>query len=329
FRFGVGVDVNTPLLDKIALETRATASFVLPKEDVEVKVGQVFKRLVGPVLAGPKLQALDASGQPALGRVREITPAKLPDLFDGDQLVLLGQYTGDEPLTFVLDGNFFGKQRSFKFNFTLDKATTKNAFVPRLWASRQIATLTDSIRELGADGAATTAAANPKVKELVDEIVRLSKEFGILTEYTAFFAREGTDLTQPAQLTMETLNNFKTRAMAVRSGYGSVNQSFNNNAQISQSCVNIGNGYWDASMNRVSISTVQQVNGRAFYKRGNRWVDSSLVDQTGTPPKKIVEVGSAEFRRLAERLAAQSRQGCVALNGEILLNVDGESILVR
>ena len=31
-------------------------------------------------------------------------------------------------------------------------------------------------------------------RELVEEIVRLSTEFGILTEYTAFLAREGTDL---------------------------------------------------------------------------------------------------------------------------------------
>jgi hypothetical protein len=82
-------------------------------------------------------------------------------------------------------------------------------------------------------------------------------------------------------------------------------------------------------MNRVSISTVQQVNDRAFFKRGNRWVDSSLVDKPDAAPKKVVEVGSEEFRQLAYRLAAQSRQGCVALNGEILLNVDGESILVR
>ena len=32
------------------------------------------------------------------------------------------------------------------------------------------------------------------MKELVDEIVRLSVEFGILTEYTSFLATEGTDL---------------------------------------------------------------------------------------------------------------------------------------
>ena len=328
FTFGVGVDVNTPLLDKIALETRGASSYVLPREDVEVKVGQVFKRLVGPVLASPKIQALDERGRPALGRVREITPAKPADLFEGDQMVMLGQYTGEDPLAFVLEGNFFGKQRSFKFNFTLDKASTRNAFVPRLWASRQIATLTDAIRDLGADGAAATAGTNPKVKELVDEVVRLSKEFGILTEYTAFFAREGTDLAQPVNVAAEAFGNFQSRAMAVRSGYGSVSQSYNNSAQLGQSCVNSRNGYWDANMNRVSISTVQQVNDRAFFRRGNRWVDSSLVDQQ-TAPNRTVEVGSEEFRRLVQRLAAQSRQGCIALNGEILLNVDGESVLIR
>jgi Ca-activated chloride channel family protein len=329
FTFGVGVDVNTPLLDRIALETRGASTFVLPNEDVELKVGQVFKRLVGPVLAGPKLQVVDprkASGV-VFGRVRDLIPARLPDLFEGDQLVLLGQYAGDEPLTFTLDGDYFGKARTFSFNFSLDKATTKNAFVPRLWASRQIAALTDAIRDLGADSA--MAATNPKVKELVDEIVRLSKEFGILTEYTAFLAREGSDLSQPTFLTTEALKNFDERALKTRSGYAAVNQEFNNGAQRAQSCINLRNGYWDANMNRVAISTLQQVNDRAFYKRGNRWVDSALVDKADATPKKIVELGSEEFRQLAYRLAAQNRQGCVALNGEILLNVDGESILVR
>ena len=233
----------------------------------------------------------------------------------------------DEPLTFTLEGNYFGQARTFTFNFNLDKATTKNAFVPRLWASRQIGALTDAIRDLGADNA--TAATNPKLKELVDEIVRLSKEFGILTEYTAFLAREGSDLSQPAFLSTEALKNFDEKALKTRSGYSSINQEFNNSAQRAQACVNPRNGYWDAQMNRVAVSSVQQVNDRAFYKRGNRWVDSSLVDKADTAPKRIVEVGSEEFRLLTQRLAAQSRQGCVALSGEILLNVDGESVLIR
>ena len=63
FTFGVGVDVNTPLLDKIATETRAKSTYVLPKEDVEMKVGQVFKRLEGPILADGKDRGVRQKGQ--------------------------------------------------------------------------------------------------------------------------------------------------------------------------------------------------------------------------------------------------------------------------
>ncbi len=192
FTFGVGLDVNAPLLERIAAESRARAEFVLPKEDVEVKIGKVFNRLTGPILAEPELDVIEENGGYAMGRTRDIIPNKLPDLFEGDQLILLGQYVGKKPITFKISGNYLGKERSFKFTFNFDKENVKNGFVPRLWASRKIAELIDDIRQMGADS--NVNRNDPKVKELVDEIVRLSTEFGILTEYTAFLAREGTDL---------------------------------------------------------------------------------------------------------------------------------------
>ena len=60
----MGVDVNTPLLEKIAYESRATTTFILPGEDVEVKVADVFKRLRGPVLADPMLSVVE-NGAPS------------------------------------------------------------------------------------------------------------------------------------------------------------------------------------------------------------------------------------------------------------------------
>ena len=331
FTFGVGVDVNTPLLDKVALQSRATSTFVLPKEDVEVKVGQVFKRLSGPVLAEPALAIQNTNGTAALGRVRELLPARLPDLFEGDQLVLFGQYTGEDPLVFELRANSAGHERTFRFRFDLDHATTRNAFVPRLWASRKIAVLTDAIRDLGADSALTpvTPATDPRMKELVEEVVRLSKEFGILSEYTAFLAREGTDLTQHRLVFNEAFRNFDARALKTRSGLDSVSQSLNNDFKRAQAVDNYRNKIYDAQMNAVEISTVQQINDRAFYKKGNRWIDSALVDDANPARPRVVEFGSDEFRRLAERLAADNRQGAITLKGEILLRVGGENVLVR
>jgi len=329
FTFGVGVDVNTPLLDKIADVTRATSSFVLPKEDVEVKVAQVFKRLAGPVLAGPVLQPVTKDGEPANTRVRDVTPSPLRDIFAEDQLVVLGRYKGEDPLRFNLRGNYLGKPRKFAFTFKLDKATTRNAFVPRLWASRKIAILLDAVRQAGADNANATSAHDPRLKELVDEVVRLSTEFGILTEYTAFLAREGTDLGEHDEVLAEAMRNVSSRAIATRYGLASVNQENNLQAQRHQYSLNMRNAYYDRNMNRVQITTVQQVNDRAFYRRGNRWIDSRLAQAKQQREQRVVRFGTPAYDAVVQNLAAKHRQGAVALHGDVLMEIDGERVLIK
>jgi hypothetical protein len=173
-------------------------------------------------------------------------------------------------------------------------------------------------------------ATDPRLKELTEEIVRLSTEFGILTEYTAFLAREGTDLSQRDEVLAEAYDNFKRRAIATRTGLSSVNQSVNNDTQRQQRVDNRRNVYYDQAMNRVEVAGVQQINDRAFYRRGNRWVDSQVVNKAEeTRPEKVIEFGSPEFHQLVERLARENRQGTMSLEGEIVLLVDGETVLVK
>jgi len=329
FTFGVGFDVNAPLLEKIASQSRGRAEFVLPKEDVEVKVGKVFRQLSGPVLAEPTLRVCDIDGQAAVGRARDILPAELPDLFEGDRLILLGQYVGDEPILFQLQGDYFGTQRTFKFKFDFDKASAKNGFVPRLWASRKIAELIEAVRQMGADPSASTD--DPKVKELVDEIVRLSTQFGVLTEYTAFLAREGTNLADARTIRGVASENLSRRAMRSRSGMGGVNQSLNYGRQKAQAELNPSNSFYDAEMNQVSISSVQQINDWVYYNRGGRWIDGRVVNdqQRQQQPDRVIEFGTPAFFELAERLAKENRQGSIAMRGDILLVVDGQTVLIK
>lgn len=335
FTFGVGADVNTPLLEKIAAETRAVATFVLPREDVEIKVAGVFKKLSGPVLTDTQMRVLAPDGAAALGRVREVLPAKLPDLFAGDQLVVLGQYVGGEPLGLELGGNYLGGQRRFRFSFELSGATTRNGFVPRLWASRKIAVLIDAIRQTGAEApwllAAGGAPPDARLRELVEEIVRLSAEFGVLTEYTAFLAREGVDLARLADIRQTAFENLNTRAVHARSGLAALNQDLNRQSLANLSTANSRNLFLDEDLARVEISTVQQVADRAFFRRQNRWVDSRLIGlaEAGNDPPRVIDFGSQEFKDLLERLAREGRQGIIALEGEILLLLDGKPVLVK
>ncbi len=331
FTFGVGVDVNAPLLDKIAMETRSTSTYVMPGENIEVKVALVFNRLSGPVLADAHLTGFGPGG---VACISELIPGRIPDLFEGGQLVVLGKYTGDAPTTFRMTGNYLGGQRSFELNFGFQTATTKHAFVPRLWASRKIGMLTDAIRQLGASGSpaqvSAAAAHDPRLRELVGEIVRLSTKFGILTEYTAFLAREGTDLSDRDRIMSEAQSNFVRRAIHTRSGKGAVNQAANTLATVGQTQLNHSNSFWDAEMNRVSIADVQQINDLAFYRRNNQWIDSRLVGGANRlQPTKTIEFGSEQFRQLAARLARQGRSGSISLRGDVLMKVDGEPVLVR
>jgi Ca-activated chloride channel homolog len=335
FTFGVGNDVNVPLLDRIADETRATSTYVLPNEDVELAVARVFGRLSGPVLSDLELETLDARGARATRVVRDLLPARLPDLYAGDQLVVLGRYAGDEPIDFRLSGNLRGTRSTFAFRFGLDSASTRNAFVPRLWATRRIALLVDQVRQAGAQFAGTPAEigrslfSDPRFKELADEILELSTRFGVLSEYTAFLATEGTDLGDWDGLREACTSELDGKAVRTRSGAGAVNQGLNHNERKLSGQLDYKNGYWDQNQRRVELSGVQQVCDRAFFRRGAQWIDAGIIARkSALAPARTIEFGSREHAELLERLIAEGRQGLLALGDEILIELGGENVLI-
>ncbi|MEA5557660.1 VIT domain-containing protein [Nodularia spumigena] len=359
FTFGVGFDVNAPLLSALAQSSRATSTFVLPNEDVEVKVGQVFKRLSGPVLAEPRLVVLGSDGADApAGTLRELLPSELPDLFEGDQLVLLGQYTSSKPVRLAIEGNYLGTPRRFEYAFDFSSASTTNGFVPRLWASRKIAVLIDSIRQATADGGLSTSGTNvvandPKLKELVDEIVRLSTEFGILTEYTAFLAiEEGAvaglpifrsmpapgaayseapefDLSGVLEGQERARESISTRAASDRAGAGGVNQSVNLGKQVQQSRMNARNEYIDEAFNAVQSTSVKQVGDQTLYRRDGVWMDARVANVAQVKAARTIEFASDDYFTLIARLAKEGRQGMLAERADTILLIDTELILVK
>ncbi|MEA2204960.1 MAG: Ca-activated chloride channel [Blastocatellia bacterium] len=84
------------------------------------------------------------------------------------------------------------------------------------------------------------------------------------------------------------------------------------------------------NMERVEITNVQQITDRTFFRRNNRWVDASVLDrEKDLKPDRTIEFGTDEFYRLVDRLVAEGRQGVLALSGEMLLIMDGKTVLVK
>ncbi|MFN2415462.1 MAG: VIT domain-containing protein [Pyrinomonadaceae bacterium] len=175
FTFGVGYDVNTALLDKLAAENGGVAEYVEPKEDLEVKVSNFFTKINHPVLTDLRLD---------MGGVETdlVYPREMPDVFRGTQVTLIGRYRNPSDLSNVnlrLTGRTGSRERSFSYaDLSFPVRSERNDFLPRLWATRRVGWLMEQIR------------TNGEQKELTDEIVDLGTRYGIVTPYTSYLALE-------------------------------------------------------------------------------------------------------------------------------------------
>ncbi len=172
FCFGIGTDVNTHLLDRIAEETKAFSQYVLPEEDIEIKVSNFFAKIKEPVLSNPKIVF------PESVRVTKLYPAPIPDLFKGEQLVLAGRYSGKGDGAIQIEGNVNGEAKKFAYDAKFPEEASDHEFIPRLWATRRVGYLLDEIRLHGEN------------KELKDEVTELARKYNIVTPYTAYLIIE-------------------------------------------------------------------------------------------------------------------------------------------
>ena len=171
FAFGVGYDVDTLLLDSIALGHHGTTTYVAPSEDIDSAVESLYSKVASPVMTGI---AIEVEGVD----VSDIHPAPLPDVFSGGQLVAVGRYEEPGEATIVLRGTVRGEPTTRTFDNVSFGGEGGEDSVPRLWATRKIGDLLRKIRLEGPD------------EETIDQIVRLSIRWGIVTPYTSYLVTD-------------------------------------------------------------------------------------------------------------------------------------------
>ncbi|MBN1246400.1 MAG: VWA domain-containing protein [Anaerolineae bacterium] len=167
--FGVGYDVNTHLLDRLAAENGGSVTYVQPGENLELVLTDFYRRIARPVLTDVEITFEGI-------RVADLHPATLPDMFEGSSLLLSGRYEatskGDDVIVQVR-GRSGDEIPTFTYRFALSE-TGDHAFVPQLWATRQIGALLDKVRVEGETDA------------LVASIRKLGLTYGLVTPYTTF-----------------------------------------------------------------------------------------------------------------------------------------------
>lgn len=181
FTFGVGFDLNSRLLDRLSSQNFGQSEFVRPNENIESTVSALYRRISSPVLSDMKITwSLDERPEEAFRPVNRVYPRAARDLFAGEQLVLVGRYKTGGAAKVTISGTVDGKPQSFSFtaNLVRENSDQSLAFVAKLWAVRRVGEILDELDLKGQN------------QELVNELVALSRRYGIITPYTSFLADE-------------------------------------------------------------------------------------------------------------------------------------------
>ncbi len=314
FTFGVGYDVNTALLDKLAAENGGAPDYVEPKEDLEVKISNFFTKVNYPVLTD---LALDMGGI----ETDLIYPREMPDLFRGTQITLIGRYRNQGDLRNAhlrLTGRTNRQTRSFSYeNLRFPFTEDKNDFLPRLWATRRVGWLMEQIR------------TNGEQRELRDEIVDLGTRYGIVTPYTSYLALEPNEnqFTTSAPITGRPSGaaSNSPRAMgggakdSAGSGQGRAAQQRDSYARAPMAAptpeptpMPVAPVTGAAAVQRSkreraqresvragdddeTASTARQVGGKTFYLREGVWTDAEFKQEARLPETTLVFGSDAYF----------------------------------
>jgi Ca-activated chloride channel family protein len=311
FTVGVGHDVNTYLLDRLAAEGRGGVEYVAPGSSVETAIGAITSRIRHPALVNLRIERAPVG-------LNELAPEQLPDLFQGEELVVLGRYRGHGTGDLVVTGERNGRQERFVVRADFPESETDNDYIPRLWASRRVGDLTRQIRLEG-----STA-------DLVAKVRDLGLRYGILTEYTSYLVQE------PDVLASDLRGRPVMRDDESRTG-GPANASRQTGRaafEAAQSAAKLARANsLDAAAEATPASGSEEfqngpasatrtASGRVFIRHGDIWTDAGHRDTV-----KVTVVASFSDAYFSLVRALPELAECLRLGDEVL--IAGRRVSIR
>jgi len=295
FAFGVGDDVNTLLLDRMAADHRGISAYVRPGQSIEEEVSAFYAKISTPLLSDVRI---DFGGV----HVEDTYPYPLPDLFAGTQIVMVGRYRQGAATTVTLRGTVNGQEKGFRFqdvSFQTWAQGGESKFIPRLWAMRKVGYLLNQIRLHG------------ESKEVVEEIVELSVRYGIMTPYTSFLVNEDNEVFSPEGRGQTAEREYVVMATATPAapvGKAAVDEAEKKTALERSETATGATG-----------DVVKIVGDKAFLLRDGVWTDTTYNADRMTPLK----VGFMSDEYLGLIAARPGWAAYLAVGERVLVVLDG------
>jgi Ca-activated chloride channel family protein len=158
-------------LSKLAEAHHGTSQYVEPDENLETALASFYEKIKSPVMSDVKIAYSGID-------VKNIYPKEVKDIFAGSQVLFLGRYKKGGAATVSLTGKVNGSEKALSFPLNFSTTQPGNSHLVKLWAMRRIGYLTD------------VAQANGENREVIDEIIALSKQHGIISQYTSYLVTD-------------------------------------------------------------------------------------------------------------------------------------------
>ena len=288
FSFGVGDDVDTDLLDQISLDHGGASTYVRPGEEIDEEVSAFYRKVKMPVLSDLSLDWGDII-------VDQVYPQRIPDLFAGSQLILLGRYREGGPAKITLKGMVNQEERSYTYEDLSFRKEGGDDFIPRLWATRAVGYYLTQIRLYG------------EKQEWIDSIVSLSTRYGIITPYTSFLVQEKDIFSDKGR--EEAISDFEEEmaAAAAEPAFGeaavekAVYQKSLSAAPVGAAVpvnMSVSTGI-DGTSKMVRVSEVlKNVGSKTFLLKNDTWIDTTFDRSMKT--KKVAFLGEEYFDLISQ-----------------------------
>jgi len=321
FVFGAGDDVNTHLLDKLSQTNKGVSDYVLKGENIEQKVSDFYRKISQPVLSDITIDF----GQI---KVDDFYPQQLPDIFNGTQLILVGRYEKSGHTKIILNGKINGKEKEYIYDVNFLEEENSNDFISRIWATRKVGYLLSELRFTG------------KNKELKEEIISLSKEYGIMTPYTSYLLDAKEDKYKQdnyPHMSIPLSLAGRPKGLDVRSGFLGVESLSASAGSYQDSVYALQKGTTAVNFAQsvknlqtvtsidANTSDIKRVGTKTFIRRTDGvWVDSAFKD--GIKLKEI-KYFSTDYIDLLKKYKEAAKY--FALSKSIILELGGEYYFVK
>jgi Ca-activated chloride channel family protein len=167
FSIGVGSSVNRYLLEHMAKLGRGAVAWLGLRDNAEDVMGAYFGAVSHPAMT--ELAVAWGAGTKV-----ELYPGRLPDLFVGRPVTVVGRFEGEAPKQVKVSGRVRGETRGVEA--VAEEAGAAEAALGPVWARMKIADLGDRL------------ALNPRDGEVPVAVRQVALEHGLMSAYTAFVA---------------------------------------------------------------------------------------------------------------------------------------------